>query len=141
MGLLKLIRDYRAPVDAAAALDLRRQLGQLEQNVSGMGDAIVLAAMQRLQVKATEESGDALTVAPGQSLGIVSTVARVQLAAPRPADAGKFLAICKGAGAASNTDLLAPSGSSINGATLFTVTASGVLQLVYCDGVNYWTGP
>lgn len=141
MGDLKRIRDFRAPVDAATAAELRRQLGQFEDNVSDMGDALKQAAMQPLAIRARDGRTNSLSVAPGQSLGIASTVARVQLERPRPVDAGKFLAVCKGAGAASNTDLMAPAGTLINGAALFTIVTSGRLQLVYCDGVNYWTAP
>lgn len=141
MGLLKRIRDFRAPTDEATAAELRRQLGQLEQNISDMGAALAAAAMRRLEVAFREARSNVVVVAPGQSVGIVSTVASVQLARPTAADAGKFLAVCKGAGAASNTNLLAPAGSSINGAALFTIATSGLLQLVYCDGANYWTKP
>lgn len=141
MSALKRIRDFKAPKDETTAVELRRQLGQFESNVSDMGDAIAANAMAPLEVTEREGRTDALTVAPGQSLGIVSTVARVQLATPRASDAGKFLAVCKGAGAASNTDLMAPAGSLINGASTFTIATSGMLQLVFCDGANYWTGP
>lgn len=141
MGLLKLIRDFRAPVDAATAAELRRQLGQLEQNVSDMGDALSSAAMQPLSVIEQDGRSNALTVGPGQSLGIASAVARVQLTRPTVADAGKFLAICRGAGAGPAVVVQAPARSTINGAASFSFAATGVLRLIYCDGVNYWTGP
>lgn len=141
MGLLKRIRDFRAAVDAPTAEELRRQLGQFEQNVSDLGDAIMAAAMQRLEIKERDGRTNKLTVGPGQSLGIAATVTQVQLATPTAADSGKFLVICKGAGAVTNTFVNAPAGSLINGASSYTIATSGVLRLLFCDGTNYWTGP
>jgi hypothetical protein len=138
MSALKLIRDFKAPKDEATANELRRQLGQFESNISDMGDAIVAGAMAPLEVTERDGRTDLLTVGPGQSLGIVNTVSRVQLAKPRAEDAGKFLVICKGGGSATNTQVLAPAGSKINDSPTFLITTSYMMLLVYCDGINYW---
>lgn len=138
MSDLKRIRDFKAPKDEASADELRRQLGQFEQNVSDMGDAILAVTMAPLSPVERDGRTDGLTVAPEQSLGIISTVTRVQLAKPSAADAGKFLVICKGGGAASNTLVIAPAGSKINDTATFLITTSYTMLLVYCDGVNYW---
>lgn len=135
---MKRIRDFKAPIDARSADELRRQLVQFETNTSDALDFLGLTSMRRLQVKVRITSSNGQTVAPGQSLGITATVTRVQLAPPTPGDAGKFLAICKGAGAIGNTTVYAPGGSLVNGAASYVITANGILKLFYCDGIDYW---
>jgi hypothetical protein len=136
---MKRIRDFKSPTDPAKADELRRQLVQFEQNVSDMGAQLEQAKMARLNVKVRISNAEGLTVAPGQSIGIIAAVTRVQLEAPTAADEGKFLAICKGPGAPSNTTVYAPARTLINGAATYVITANGLLQLFYCDGVDYWT--
>lgn len=136
---MKRIRDFKAPSDPAKADELRRQLVQFEDNISEMEARLEQAKMARLDVKTRISSEEGLTIAPGQSVGIIAAVTRVQLTRPTFADRGKFSAICKGAGAPSNTDVFAGAGYLINGAATYTITANGLLQLFYCDGVDYWT--
>jgi hypothetical protein len=138
VSALKRTRNFTSAKDDASADELRRQLVQFESNVSDMGDAMDKSTMQRLSVKERDGRVDTLTVGPGQSVTIISTVTRVQLDKPRPGDEGKFLAICKGGGAASNTLVTAPVGAKINDTATFLITTSYMILLVYCDGVNYW---
>ena len=136
---MKKIRDFKPALDPSSARELSRQLRQLEDNTSDAFDAAALVAQRRLAVRKRITSANGERVAPGQSLGIAATVTSVQLDPIGPADAGKFLAICKGPGAPSNTVVFAPSSALINGSPSYTITANAILQLFYCDGVDYWT--
>jgi hypothetical protein len=138
MANLRKVGNFVIPVDQLSGTELRRQIIEFQDNVAILAAQITRATMAALDVIERDAVSDAMTVAPGQSIGIVSTVARVQLLQPSAADAGKFIMVCKGAGPASNTEVLAPSGSLINGASSFTITTSGLLQLIFCDGVDYW---
>jgi len=138
---MKRQREFKSPRDAASQDELRRQLIAFEGNVADAVATIETSMMSRLNVKERITNAEGVIVAPGESLGIISAVTRVQLAAPGPQDAGKFLAICKGAGAPVNTTVYAPARCLINGGGTFVIASAGLLQLFFCDGVDYWTVP
>jgi len=139
MGLLKLIRDFRAPTDEATAAELRRQLGQLEQNVSDMGDRLAKGAMQRLAKQEDSPARDNhIVLAPGQfqqfdtRAGDISTT----LAKPTAADAGTFIVVIDLGGGASNLFLRAASGCTVDETDHVLMLAFA--SLLFCDGENYW---
>lgn len=136
---MKRIRDFKSPRDQASQDELRRQVVTFEGNVSDAFDEVAVFGLRRLRVLQRVSNSNALLVGPGHSVGITAAVVQVQLAVPGPQDAGKFLAICKGLGAPSNTIVFAPKGSLVNGAASYLITANGLLKLFYCDGVDYWT--
>lgn len=136
---LKKIRDFRAPNDAATANELRRQLGELEQNVSNMGDGIALAAMQRLARRSDTQTEKALTVAPGQFQAVDTRLGTISvgLAKPTAAQAGTFIVLVDIGGGAGSIYIQGQGCKYENAAAAF-LTVTTFAALIFCDGVNYW---
>lgn len=140
MSALKRIRDFKAPKDEASAAELRRQLGQLESNVSDMGDAMTKVSMGKLtRALAGIVRDDTCVLSPGQFQLFDTSAADVSttLAKPTAADAGTFLVAINMPGSANDLNLLAAAGCTIDGAASASVVTSGN-ALVFCDGENYW---
>lgn len=135
--LLARVGSFQEANTPQGARELARQLGTLEDNVSSMGSRLELVKHERLTVKTREATNNAQTLSPGQSVGVVYSVATVQLTRPSASDAGKFCALCIGAGGAVALTLMAATGSKVNGAASIALAAAG-LVLLYCDGANYW---
>lgn len=131
---LELVRDYRTTEPA----ELRRQLQQLERGAKSAVETLAQGTLEPLDVLGTEARVNGLRLGPGQALGLVATVTRIQLETPRAEDAGRF-AVLYVRGAAT-VDLIAPVSSEVNAAALYAwaPAAAGAL-LLFCDGLSYWT--
>jgi hypothetical protein len=136
---VKQLRDFTAPTDPRKADELRRQVLQLERNITDFAREVVVSFMQRLRVLRRITNEEGVVVAPGQSVGITAGVTRVQLAAPGAVDAGKFLVVCQSPGIAVTTTVYAPAGSLISGVDTYVLPSNGRAYVFYCDGVDYWT--
>ncbi len=136
---MKLQRDFKAPVEKAGATRLREQLVAFAGDVQNALIGVLSVTLRRLRVAARISNTEGLTVAPGESIGIIAAVTRVQLAVPSAANAGTFLVICQFPGVAVTTTVYAPEGSLINGAATYVLPTNGRAYVVYCDGVDYWT--
>ncbi len=134
---LRRISNFVDPVDKATAARLTQQIGALEENVASFG--IELLAESRLSLAGTGLVDTKLTLKPGQLAGFNTALTadlKVAIAAPRPGDAGKFLAVIKEE-AVNQLTLSPPSGVRISGQATYPIVALG-LVLLLCDGNNYW---
>ncbi len=140
MSALKRIRDFKAPENPATAVELRRQIGQFEGNVSDMGDAIQHFGMRRLERNGPNiVRDDSCVLYPGQFQLFDSSLANVSagLAKPTAADSGKFTVAVNMPGSTSNLYLRAEAGCLIDGTDHVTIVTAGN-ALIFCDGENYW---
>ncbi len=127
-------RDYRTE----SPLELRRQLQELEGEISAFMRALPFATMAPLAIRETESQSNGLELAPGSVIGVRDSVVRVQLAPPRPVDAGRFAALYVRGSA--SIELNAPSVSAVNTASSYTWAPSAASALLLlCDGLSYWT--
>lgn len=142
MSALKKIRDFRAPKDDATADELRRQLVQLESNISDMGDVMTQAAMQRLTVAKTTigtKTTVGLMVAPGQFQAVDTRTGTVPVALAKPsgADAGAFVVLIDLGGSAGSL-FVQGQGCKIDNVSTKILIATTYAILLFCDGSNYW---
>ncbi len=140
MSALKRIRDFKAPTDDPRSEVLRRQLIQLESNVSDMGDAMDKATMARLERTGPRiVRDDSCVLYPGQFQLFDTSITNVSttLAKPTPADAGTFIVVVNLPGSTSNLYVRAAAGCTIDGIDHVTIVTAGN-GLVFCDGENYW---
>lgn len=140
MSILKRIGDFTAPKDEATGFELRRQLKAFQGNASDMGDAIKLAAMQRLAVGPNAQTSTGMVIAPGQfqladtRLGTIN----VGLAKPTAAQAGTFIVLVDIGGAAGSFSVRGQ-GCKYQGVTTpVFLTVVSYAALIFCDGVDYW---
>ncbi len=117
---------------------LSDQLSRLEDNIAAALDALPFAAL-KLSLVGTGILSTNVTLKPGQLAGFNTALTanlKVAVAAPRPGDAGKFLAVIKEE-AANTLTLTPPSGVTIAALATYPITAQE-LVLLLCDGNNYW---
>lgn len=136
---MKRIGDFTAPKDEQSGIELRRQLLAFQGNVSDMGDALQVTAMQRLaQVRPTVVRDSKTILYPGsfQLFDTAPGPIDAGLAKPAAGDAGKFIVTIDVNTGANNLTLHAASGCTVNTASSVVVTT--YLALIFCDGVNYW---
>jgi ribosomal protein L18E len=141
---LRKVREFTDPTDARTARQLTRQVAEFEENVSAETAALRLATLGRLTPKDTATRESTVIVVPGESLGVDTTAASLEVMLERPSakNVGTFAAVFKRV--AANTLTLRADGadlsggvSLINGASSLAVTAVG-LTLLLSDGKNYW---
>lgn len=143
MSDLRRIRDFKAPKDDASADELRRQLVQLETNISDMADTMNQAALQRL-ARGRVSTGTATTVglfvSPGQFQFVDTRTGTVPLGLAKPSsgDAGTFVTLIDLGGAAGSVSVQGQGCKYENstGATVLTVATWAAL--IFCDGTDYW---
>jgi hypothetical protein len=92
----------------------------------------------KLSLVGTSIINASVILKPGQLAGFNTALGdiTVAIAAPRPGDAGKFLAVIKEEGANTLT-LTPPAGVLIEAATTYATSSQGLILLL-CDGNNYW---
>ncbi len=138
MPLRRMIRSFTAPVDARTAATLTRQLADFEDNVSIECDDIRATTLQALKPTALGVRATGTMLSPGASAGFETADGDlvVLLATPEARLAGKFAVAWKRS-AANNLIFRVAGGASINGAAFLSRSSVG-LQLLFCDGVEYW---
>jgi hypothetical protein len=133
---MKEIRNFVDPVDKASAARLTQQLAEFEGNVAAYGVEVLAAS--KLSMVGLNLLSASQTLKPGQAAGFNTAPGNitVAIAAPRPGDACRFIAVIKHA--AANLLVLAPAaGVTVQGVSHYTLSSLG-LALLFCDGNNYW---
>jgi hypothetical protein len=134
---MKRIRDFKAPIDAASAAELRRQLGQFEENVSDALDERNAARHGHPVLNREARPSERIMLTPGQSCGFVTATGNCHATLAKPAAqyAGKSVVVYKRN--AANFLILQADRSTITGAATYSIGNPGRYE-VFCDGTEYW---
>jgi hypothetical protein len=138
------VREFTDPIDARTARQLTRQVAEFEENVSAETASIRTAYLARLTAKDTSARTSGVIVAPGESLGVDTAAASLDVLLERPSakNAWRLVALFKRV-AANNLTVRAEGAALdkgaalINGATSLVISSAG-LTLLLSDGENYW---
>jgi hypothetical protein len=127
-------------IDSYATDDPKKldgQLSRLEDNIAAALESLPQPPM-KLSLVGTSIINASVILKPGQLAGFNTALGdiTVAIAAPRPGDAGKFLAVIKEEGANTLT-LTPPAGVLIEAATTYATSSQGLILLL-CEGNNYW---